>query len=79
MSLPSPNPVRTPNFVLTHEGALLGENTPENLEIVRRIHACVAACEGISTEELEAGIILQMRDVIASVVPLLQDRASKAA
>lgn len=69
---------RTPHFLLSMDGALHGEDTPENREIVRRIHACVAACEGISTEELEEGIILQMRQVIAGVVPLLKQRVRSA-
>lgn len=64
----------TPHFVLSCEGELHGEDTPENREIVRRIHACVSACEGISTEELERGIVQDMRQVIGQVVPLLQDR-----
>lgn len=66
-----------PHFVLTHAGELLGEDTPETREIVRRIHACVAACEGISTEELEAGIVADMRRVIAEVVPVLQERVRR--
>ena len=69
---------RTPHFVLTLDGSLHGEDSPENREIVRRIHACVAACEGISTQELEAGIIMQMRQVIASVVAVLKERIKAA-
>lgn len=61
-----------PRFVLTMNGELHGNNSPENREIVRRIHACVAACEGISTEELERGIIGEMRQVLNDVVPLLE-------
>lgn len=63
-----------PHFVLSTEGEIHGEDTTENREMVRRIHACVAACEGISTDELENGIIQDMRRVIADVVPLLQER-----
>jgi len=65
-----------PKFVLTLEGDILGEDTPENREIVRRIHACVNACEGISTEELEAGIIKDMCRVMAQVVPLLESKGA---
>lgn len=68
-----------PHFVLTHEGSLHGEDTAKNREIVRRIHACVNACDGISTEELERGIIRDMRRVLAQVVPLLQERNEQAA
>jgi len=64
-----------PQFIVSMEGEIYGEDTPENRELVRRIHACVAACEGISTEELENGIVKDMRRVIADVIPLLEDRA----
>ena len=68
--------LKGPHFILsTDDGAIHGEETPENLEIVRRIHACVNACEGISTEELENGIIQDMHRVIAGVAPLLQEQA----
>jgi len=63
-----------PHFVLSTEGEIHGENTSENREVVRRIHACVQACEGITTEELESGIIQDMRRVLADVIPLLEDR-----
>ena len=61
-----------PQFVLPAEGDVHGEDTPENREIVRRIHACVQACEGISTEELENGIVEDMQRVIGQVAPLLE-------
>ena len=63
-----------PRFILTTDGDLHGEDTAENREVVRRIHACVSACEGLSTDELEKGIVQDMRRVIASVVPVLQGR-----
>lgn len=66
-------------FVVTMEGDIHGEDTPENREIVRRIHACWNACEGISTEELENNVIADMRSVIANIVPVLQGKAEKAA
>jgi hypothetical protein len=62
----------TPHFILSHEGELHGQDCPENRELVRRIQACVHACEGISTEELERGIVRDMRRVIAEVLPILQ-------
>ena len=64
-----------PQFVVTVEGDVLGEDNVENRDIVRRIHACVNACEGISTEELERGIVQDMRRVIAGVIPLLERQA----
>ncbi len=71
--------LKGPHFVLsTEDGAIHGEDSAENREIVRRIHACVNACEGISTEELDQGIIQDMRRVISQVVPLLQQRQSTA-
>lgn len=70
---------RTPHFLLTTEGELHGEDTAENREIVRRIHACVNACDGISTEELEQGIITDIRRVLAQVVPILERQNRKSA
>ena len=76
----SPHFVKTsqvaPHLVITHEGSLHGEDTPENREIVRRIHACVNACEGISLEELERGIVQDMRRVIGEVAPLLKEKVA---
>ncbi|GAB4147787.1 MAG: hypothetical protein Tsb009_21150 [Planctomycetaceae bacterium] len=66
--------LKGPHFVVSTEGEILGEDTASNREIVRRIHACVNACEGISTEELESGIIADMRRVIAELVPVLQNQ-----
>ena len=67
-----------PRFVVTSDGDLYGHETPENRELVRRIHACFVACEGISTEELESGVISEMRRVIAQVLPLLKDRSGQS-
>lgn len=63
-----------PHFILSADGEVYGEDNPTNREVVRRIHACVNACEGISTEELENGLIGDMRRALDQVVPLLQDR-----
>jgi hypothetical protein len=60
-----------PEFIVTTEGEVLGQDTPENREIVRRINACVNACQDISTEELENGIIADMRQVLSEVVPFI--------
>lgn len=67
--------VKPPHFVISSEGEVLGEDTPENQELVRRIVACVNACDGITTEELEGGIIADMRNAIAHAAPLLQERS----
>ncbi len=63
-----------PHFVVSVDGNIHGEDTQENRDIVRRIHACVNACEEISTEELEKGIVQEMQRVIAQVAPLLVDK-----
>lgn len=67
----------TPHFVLSTEGELYGEDTPDNREIVRRIHACVAACEGISTDQLEKGIIRDMQRAIGEIAPLLNKAGAR--
>ena len=74
-----PQSIRGPHFVITHENSLHGEDTVENRDIVRRIHACMNACEGISTEELEKGIVQDMRRVLGQVAPLLAEKNQKAA
>lgn len=66
----------TPHFVLSTEGELYGEDTLDNREVVRRIHACVAACEGISTDQLEKGIIRDMQRAISEIAPLLAKAGS---
>ncbi|MFG0241107.1 hypothetical protein [Gimesia chilikensis] len=67
--------IQPPHFVISSEGEILGEDTPENQEMVRRVVACVNACDGITTEELENGIISDMRKVISQTAPLLQERS----
>ena len=66
-----------PHFIITASGDLYGEDTPENRELARRIRACVNACEGIPTEDLERGIIQDMRRVLEMAVPLLADSESR--
>jgi hypothetical protein len=65
------------HFVVNADGEICGEDLASNREIVRRIQACVNACEGLSTEELERGIIADMRRVLTDVVPLLQKQGEK--
>lgn len=67
--------ITPPHFVISSEGEILGEDTPENQELVRRVVACVNACDGITTEELENGIIADMRNAISQVAPLLEERS----
>ena len=63
-----------PHFVLTPGVSLHEEDTPENRGIVRQIYAYVDACDGITIEELEKGIIQDMRRALAQVVPMLEER-----
>jgi thiamine phosphate synthase YjbQ (UPF0047 family) len=63
-------------LILTTDGEVEVQNTPEMAEFVRRLSACVHACEGITTEELERGIIQDMQRVINEMVPLIQDHKS---
>ena len=44
-----------------------------NDESLRRVQACLIACEGITTEDLERGIIQEMRQTLKDVIPLLQN------
>lgn len=74
----SQTPAEPPRFVLATDGELYGRDTPENRDLVRRIQACVAACEGISTEELERGVVADMRRVLADVLPLLRTSQGRA-
>ncbi|MEX0716099.1 MAG: hypothetical protein WD066_05915 [Planctomycetaceae bacterium] len=60
--------------VVTADGDLHAEDTPENRDLARRLLACVNACAGISTEELESGVVADMRRVIENVAPLLRDK-----
>ena len=69
----------TPQFIVTAEGDLLGEDTLENRETVRRISACVAACEGLTTADLEAGIVNRMTTLVAELTPILNPGATTAA
>ena len=60
-----------PHFIVTMDGDIHGEDNAQNREIVRRIHACWNACDGIPTAELETGIIQDMRNVISTMIPVL--------
>jgi hypothetical protein len=64
-------------LVLTGTGELTGDDTPANRELARRIRACINACDGIATEELERGLIRELCQVLTQVAPLL--RESRAA
>ena len=61
-------------FIVTEDGIVPEIDDDEGQAIARRIQACVAACEGISTEELEAGIIHDLCRVLGQVVPELEEK-----
>lgn len=60
--------------IVTADGDVLAEDTPVNRDLSRRLLACVNACAGISTEDLESGVVADMRRVIENVAPLLRDK-----
>jgi hypothetical protein len=74
----SPVEERVPpcRFVVTADGDLHAEDTPQNREIARRVRACVNACAGITTEDLENGVVADMRRAIAGIAPLLRETES---
>ncbi len=61
-------------FVITPDGELFGHDNDEARSLVKRIHASFVACEGLSIEELEKGIVADMRRVIEQVHPILKER-----
>jgi len=65
--------------IVTPAGDIHGSDTPISRELSRRIKACINACEGLSTEELEAGLIQDMARVLNQVVPLLESKVRPAA
>ncbi|QDT63658.1 hypothetical protein [Calycomorphotria hydatis] len=60
------------HLVITPEGEIHGVDCDANRELVRRIQACVNACDGITTEELEQGIVDDMKNIINQVAPILK-------
>ena len=69
---------KSSQITLTSLGEVFGEDTPQNRELARRVRACVNACAGFTTEDLEAGILDQMRGIIAQLAPLAA-QATRAA
>lgn len=64
----------TGQLIVTARGEILGEDTPESRELARRVKACINACEGIATEELERGIVHDMCRVLSQVAPILETK-----
>ncbi len=59
-------------LIVTQAGEIHGEDTAESRELARRVKACINACDGISTAELEAGVVHDMCRVLTQVAPLLE-------
>jgi hypothetical protein len=57
-------------ITVTAAGDVFGVNTPENRALARRVRACVNACEGIATEDLEQGVVREMRQIIQQLAPV---------
>ncbi len=65
-------PLLRGQVIVTLNGDIHGEDTAESRELSRRIKVCINACDGISTEELEQGIVHDMCRVLTQVAPLLE-------
>jgi hypothetical protein len=63
----SPQPSQ---ITVTGAGDVFGTDTPANRALARRIRACVNACEGLATEDLEQGIVGDMRRIIQQLAPV---------
>jgi len=72
----STRPISQPHFTAgSPEGQphIAAQPTPEqDAAMLRRIQACVDACEGISTDELEQGVVQDMQRVLREVAPIIE-------
>jgi hypothetical protein len=84
------NPLDSPHFTLPPTGPApqmqqpMGEMpasadavTPDDAAMLRRIQACVNACDGISTQELEEGVVQDMQRVLRDVAPIMAEWSSE--
>jgi hypothetical protein len=73
----STQPVVPPHFALgsTAHPSQIGEQSvqTQDAEMLRRIQACVDACDGISTKELEEGVVQDMQRVLRDVAPIIAE------
>lgn len=75
------NPLDSPHFTLpptvsaphAQETEAEASANPDDAALLRRIQACVNACEGISTQELEEGVVQDMQRVIRDVAPIIAE------
>lgn len=73
MSEAAQTPENLPETTACSESAAEFQLPCFDSEDMRRIEACVLACEGITTDDLESGIIRRMQEALVSVVPLLEE------
>lgn len=59
-------------LVITADGDVYGPDTPDNRDLARRIRACINACQGLTTEDLENGLIQDLCRTVLQVGPLLE-------
>jgi len=71
-------PSKVPQITVTGAGEIFAADTAENRELARRVTACVNACAGFTTDDLEAGILEDIRRVIEQLAPLAS-QANRAA
>lgn len=68
----------TGQLVITAAGDVFGPDTPENRDLARRIRACINACQGLKTEDLENGIVQDLCRTVLQVGPLLEAQIRQA-
>lgn len=65
-------PLEAPHFRLSSSEAE-PPTEQQDAENLRRIRACVNACETISTEDLEQGVVQDMQRVLQQVAPIVEE------
>ena len=65
-------PVEAPHFRVSSSKAE-PPTEQQDAENLRRIRACVNACETISTEDLERGVVQDMQRVLQQVAPIVEE------
>jgi hypothetical protein len=84
------NPLDSPHFTLPPTGPASQMQQPgsemqasedavtsDDAAKLRRIQACVDACDGISTQELEEGVVQDMQRVLRDVAPIIAEWSSE--
>ncbi len=68
--LEPPRSEHSAQITVTGAGDIYATDTPENRELARRVQACVNACAGFTTGDLERGVLTEMRQVIEQLAPI---------